>query len=51
MTNSIWVGITVLVAFWALGAAVHVGGGLVHFLLVMALIGFAYNLVSSRKLA
>ena len=51
MANLIWVSITVLVALWALGAAVHVGGGLVHFLLVIALIGSAYNLISSRRLA
>jgi Family of unknown function (DUF5670) len=51
MANSIWTSTVALFALWVLGAFIHVGGGLIHFLLVLALMGFAYNLISSRSLA
>lgn len=40
----------VLVVLWALGFfALHVGGGLIHALLVIALIVIIYRLVTGRK--
>ena len=40
----------VLVVLWALGFfAFHVAGGLIHLLLVIALVVFVVNLVRGRK--
>jgi hypothetical protein len=38
----------VLVVFWLLGFAIHIGGSLIHILLVIALILLVYNLVTGR---
>jgi hypothetical protein len=40
----------VLFVLWALGAcAFHVGGGLIHLLLVLALIVVVYRLITGRR--
>ena len=40
----------VIVILWALGAfVVHVGGGLIHLLLVIALISIIYHFVAGKK--
>lgn len=40
----------ILAVFWALGFfVVHIGGGLIHLLLVIALIVFIYNMVVGRR--
>ena len=42
----------VLVVLWALGFfVVHVGGGLIHALLVIALIVIVYRLMTGQKVA
>ena len=42
----------VLLILWALGFfVVHVGGGLIHALLVIALIVIVYRLVTGQKVA
>jgi hypothetical protein len=42
----------VLLVLWALGFfVVHVGGGLIHALLVIALIVIVYRLVTGQKIA
>jgi Family of unknown function (DUF5670) len=48
MINLIWTGVVILFVLWILGFAVHIGGGLIHILLVLALIGLAYNLITGR---
>ena len=48
MISLIWTGVVVLFVLWALGFAVHIGGGLIHLLLVLALIGVVYNLLTGR---
>jgi hypothetical protein len=41
----------VLIVLWALGFfVVHVGGGLIHLLLVIALIAVVWNLVTGRRI-
>ncbi len=41
----------VLIVLWALGFfVVHVGGGLIHLLLVLALIAIVYNLFTGRRI-
>ena len=40
----------ILVILWALGFfVVHIGGGLIHILLVIALIAFIYNMLVGRR--
>lgn len=46
--NLIWGIIVLLVVLWVLGFAVHIGGGLIHLLLVIALILLVFNLVTGR---
>ncbi|USR89285.1 lmo0937 family membrane protein [Phormidium yuhuli AB48] len=50
MVNTIWTVIAVLVILWALGFSVNIGGGLIHLLLVLALIGIIYNVITGRRL-
>ncbi|HEY9752679.1 MAG TPA: lmo0937 family membrane protein [Coleofasciculaceae cyanobacterium] len=38
-----------LFILWLLGFAVHIGGGLIHLLLVLALIGIVYNLLIGQR--
>ncbi|MBP9771862.1 MAG: lmo0937 family membrane protein [Candidatus Pacebacteria bacterium] len=42
----LWTLIVVLVVLWLLGFSFHVGGGLIHALLVIALIVFIIRLLS-----
>ncbi len=40
----------VLFILWALGFfAVHIGGGLIHILLVVALVVFIYNMLAGKR--
>jgi hypothetical protein len=48
MAGILWFIIVALVVFWALGFALHVGGGLIHLLLVIALIALVFNIFSGR---
>jgi hypothetical protein len=41
--------IVVLVVLWLLGLLAHIGGGLIHILLVVALVVFIWNLVAGRR--
>ena len=43
--------IGVLLVLWVLGFSMHVGGGLIHALLVIAAVIFVFNLVSGRRAA
>ena len=48
MIGILWFFIVLMVVFWALGFAFHVGGGLIHLLLVVALIALVFNIFSGR---
>ena len=39
----------VLLVLWLLGFSMHVAGGLIHLLLVVALVVLVINLVSGRR--
>jgi len=45
----LWTIIVVLVVLWLLGFIGDIGGGLIHILLVVALIVLIYNLLVGRK--
>lgn len=40
--------ILILIVLWFLGLLGHIGGGLIHLLLVVALVVFIYNLIVGR---
>ena len=49
MVGLLWAIVAILVILWLVGLLVHVGGGLIHLLLVLAVIVLLYNLfVGSR---
>jgi len=45
----LWTILIVLLVLWLLGFLGHVGGGLIHILLVAAIIVLIYNLVVGRR--
>ncbi|MEI6330278.1 MAG: lmo0937 family membrane protein [Pseudanabaena sp.] len=47
--NLIWTGIGVLIILWVLGFSINIGGGLIHILLVLAIIGIVYNVFIGRS--
>jgi Family of unknown function (DUF5670) len=48
LAGLIWGIIVVLFVLWLLGFAIHIGGGLIHLLLVIAVILLVYNLITGR---
>lgn len=44
----LWTVIGLLLLFWILGFSFHVAGGLIHILLVVALVVLVVNLLSGR---
>jgi Family of unknown function (DUF5670) len=47
--NMLWTIFVVLLILWLLGFSLHVAGGLIHLLLVVALVVLVINLVSGRR--
>ncbi len=47
----LWTIFVVLVILWLLGFTLHLAGGLIHLLLVVALVVLVINLVSGRRVA
>ena len=45
----LWTIVAVLIVLWLAGFALHIGGGLIHLLLVVALIVFVINLLQGRR--
>jgi Family of unknown function (DUF5670) len=45
----LWTILVILLVLWLIGFLGHFGGGLIHLLLVIALIVFIINLVSGRR--
>lgn len=41
--------VVILGVLWLLGLLANVGGGLIHILLVIALVVFIYNMITGRK--
>jgi hypothetical protein len=41
--------VAVLVVLWLIGLLAHIGGGLIHLLLVIALIVFIFNMITGRR--
>ena len=49
MVSLIWTIVVVLFVLWLLGFAINFVGGLIHLLLVLAIIGIIYNLLVGRR--
>jgi hypothetical protein len=47
----LWTIIVLLLVLWLLGLIGNIGGGLIHLLLVVAVIVFLFNLLSGRRAA
>lgn len=45
----LWTIFIVLVILWLLGFTLHVGGGLIHILIVIALVVLIINLIGGRR--
>jgi len=44
----LWTIIVVLFVLWLLGLVVHIGGGLIHLLLVVAIVLLVFNILTGR---
>jgi hypothetical protein len=47
----LWAIFVILLVLWLLGFSLHIAGGLIHILLVVALIILVINLISGRRSA
>jgi hypothetical protein len=45
----LWTIFVILLILWLLGFTLHVGGGLIHILIVIAVIVLIYNLITGRR--
>ena len=45
----LWTIFVVLVILWLLGFTLHVGGALIHILIVIAVVVLIFNLISGRR--
>jgi hypothetical protein len=49
--NLLWGIAVLLVVLWLLGFSLHIAGGFIHLLLVVALVVVVFRLVSGRRVA
>jgi len=45
----LWTIFVIILVLWILGFSFHIAGGLIHLLLVVALIVLIFNLISGRR--
>jgi uncharacterized protein DUF5670 len=45
----LWTIFVILLVLWLLGFTLHIGGGLIHILIVIAVIVLIINLISGRR--
>jgi hypothetical protein len=45
----LWTIFVILLVLWLLGFSLHIAGGLIHLLLVLAVILLIYNLIVGRR--
>ena len=45
----LWTIFVILLVLWLLGFSLHIGGGLIHILIVLAVIVLIINLISGRR--
>jgi len=49
MGNLLYIIGAVLVALWLIGLVTHIGGGLIHIILVIAVIVFVFQFLTGRR--
>lgn len=49
MANLLWMIIVVLFIVWVAGLVMHIGGPIIHVVLVVAVVLIAYNLLTKGK--
>ena len=49
MGNLLWLIIVILLILWIAGFAMQIGGGLIHVLLVLAVIVLVFQLITGRR--
>lgn len=49
MGNLLWAIIVICVLLWLAGFAMHIGGGLIHILIVIAVIVLIFQLITGRR--
>ena len=49
MGNLVWIIIVILLLLWLGGFAFHIAGGLIHILLVIAVIVLIFQLITGRR--
>jgi Family of unknown function (DUF5670) len=47
--HMLWTIFVILLVLWLLGFSLHIGGGLIHILIVIAVIVLVINLISGRR--
>jgi len=47
----LWTIFVILLVLWLLGFTLHIGGSLIHIILVIAVIMLIFNLISGRRVA
>jgi hypothetical protein len=47
----LWTIFVILLILWLLGFSFHIAGGLIHLLLVIAVVVLVFNLISGRRTA
>lgn len=45
----LWTIFVILLVLWLLGFSLHIGGGLIHILIVVAVVVLIFNLISGRR--
>jgi hypothetical protein len=45
----LWTIVVILFVLWLLGFSLHIGGSLIHLLIVIAVIVLVYNLITGRR--
>jgi Family of unknown function (DUF5670) len=45
----LWTIFVILLILWLLGFSLHIAGGLIHILLVIAVVVLIFNLISGRR--
>jgi hypothetical protein len=51
MINLLWAVAAIFIVFWVLGLSLHFGGGLIHILLVLAIISILARVITGRRIA
>ena len=51
MGGILWTIISIMFVLWLIGLVAHIGGGLIHLLLVVAVVLFLVNMFNGRRTA